>query len=325
MSSVKYTIVIPSYNHSLFLRDCILSALNQTYEEEFEIIVYDDNSSDNSADIIKALFIQSNERFKYIISSSNSGGYVQAMNIAIQLVKSKFFIVLQCDDKLHPDYLKEIDKITNPMVNMYFTSSTLISEDGEQLALDYELREQYFQQQTKSITNLIKPEILIKLLTYSCIIPNISAVTFATEFYKKNLQLKSDYSIAADWEFYLDFALLNESVIYLKKPLNFFRQHSNTIRSKEGNFKMIIQILDIFSKRKKKLLKKVPDFILYSNIAAILLHNLNLIALIKIIPDFKEKMELGDFKLFQAFYLGFIKLIREKISRLHNKTNEIRT
>ena len=46
------SIILPSYNHALFLQDRLDSILNQTYQD-WEAIIIDDNSTDNSVELIK--------------------------------------------------------------------------------------------------------------------------------------------------------------------------------------------------------------------------------------------------------------------------------
>ena len=49
------SIGIPVYNVEKYVRKCVLSALNQNFNEEYEILVIDDKGSDSSIDIVKDL------------------------------------------------------------------------------------------------------------------------------------------------------------------------------------------------------------------------------------------------------------------------------
>jgi glycosyltransferase involved in cell wall biosynthesis len=51
MSSPRISVIIPSYNHAKYIRQCIDSALAQTFQS-FEIIVIDDHSADDSIKIL---------------------------------------------------------------------------------------------------------------------------------------------------------------------------------------------------------------------------------------------------------------------------------
>ena len=53
MKKIKASILIANYNNQKYILDCINSLLNQDFEGKFEIIFHDDNSRDNSLDIIK--------------------------------------------------------------------------------------------------------------------------------------------------------------------------------------------------------------------------------------------------------------------------------
>ena len=53
LKKIKASILIANYNNQKYILDCINSLLNQDFEGKFEIIFHDDNSRDNSLDIIK--------------------------------------------------------------------------------------------------------------------------------------------------------------------------------------------------------------------------------------------------------------------------------
>ena len=62
----KVSIIIPSYNHSNFLEDRINSIINQTYTN-WELIIIDDNSDDDSVSKLKLLLKNYNHKIKYFI------------------------------------------------------------------------------------------------------------------------------------------------------------------------------------------------------------------------------------------------------------------
>ena len=98
------SIVIPNYNGKRFL-ECVLSSIkNQTYKN-FEIILVDNNSQDNSIE-----FVQSNFPEVKIIKLTKNYGYAGGANAGIKKSKGKIIIVLNNDVELDNHFLEIIHK-----------------------------------------------------------------------------------------------------------------------------------------------------------------------------------------------------------------------
>ena len=102
------SICIPAYNMENYIEKVILSILNQSFQD-FEIIIVDDFSLDNTRNIIKRLKLNDN-RIKLINHSKNSGVYNSRVD-AILLSKGKYILLMDPDDMLiNPNILKELFK-----------------------------------------------------------------------------------------------------------------------------------------------------------------------------------------------------------------------
>ena len=66
------SVIMPSYNTARLIKEAIESVLNQTYQN-FEIIIVDDCSTDNTDEVIAAI---TDERIKYIKNQKNSGAAI---------------------------------------------------------------------------------------------------------------------------------------------------------------------------------------------------------------------------------------------------------
>jgi glycosyltransferase involved in cell wall biosynthesis len=105
----KVSIVIPTYNRACLLRKAIFSVLNQTYRD-FEIIVVDDASNDNTIDVISAL---NNKKIKYVRNEYNKGE-AGARNTGILNTNGQYIAFLDDDDEWFPKKLElQVDKIEN--------------------------------------------------------------------------------------------------------------------------------------------------------------------------------------------------------------------
>ena len=80
MENELISIIVPIYNVENYLRQCLDSILNQTYQN-FECLLINDGSPDNSADICRE-YVEKDSRFKY--SEKENGGVSSARNLGIE-------------------------------------------------------------------------------------------------------------------------------------------------------------------------------------------------------------------------------------------------
>lgn len=96
------SIIIPCYNYGKYIKDAIDSIKNQTYEN-YECFIIDDDSTDNSADIIKKE-IEGFDKFYYI--HQKNGGLGNVRNNGIKMSKGKYYICVDADDVIFPNYIE---------------------------------------------------------------------------------------------------------------------------------------------------------------------------------------------------------------------------
>ena len=98
-SSPKISVVIPNFNRALELRRCLESLVNQTFKD-FEVLVVDDGSSDNSAGVANSFKDRLDLHF---YTGPNSGGPAQPRNRGVNLASSEYVAFLDSDDWWLPD------------------------------------------------------------------------------------------------------------------------------------------------------------------------------------------------------------------------------
>ena len=99
MESVKSTILINNYNNGLYLEQCLASCINQTHKN-LQIILFDDNSTDNSIETINRY----RNKIEFFVSNSknrSSSGPLNQLNIlyeALDVIKGDLIFLLDGDD-----------------------------------------------------------------------------------------------------------------------------------------------------------------------------------------------------------------------------------
>ena len=103
---MKYSIIIPVYNASKYLRKCLDSLLTQSYGDDIEIIAINDGSTDNSLDILKE-YKKKNKNIK--VCSQDNKGVVVARELGLTKVSGTYCLMMDADDWLTRDAIKIID------------------------------------------------------------------------------------------------------------------------------------------------------------------------------------------------------------------------
>jgi glycosyltransferase involved in cell wall biosynthesis len=128
-SDILVTVVIPTYNRANKLARCIESITNQTYEN-LEIIIVDDQSTDNTKEIVKKL-IQIDNRIIYLTSDQKGGNF--ARNKGIFAATGDYIAFMDDDDKSLPIRIEsQINQVLNS--NFYYdfiVSGYLVKDSNE--------------------------------------------------------------------------------------------------------------------------------------------------------------------------------------------------
>lgn len=131
-SSEKISVLIPTYNRSNLLKDCINSVLNQTYQN-LEIYIIDDCSSDNTEEIVKSF---DSNKIVYLKNQKNIGSAMgdreHFRRFFYELMSGDYFIYIT-DDDYWPD-----DNFLKRCVDIFKKYPTISSVIGSQLSEFYE-------------------------------------------------------------------------------------------------------------------------------------------------------------------------------------------
>lgn len=124
--SPEFSVVIVAYNHAPYIGAAIESVLQQTCQD-FEIIVFDDGSTDNTRDIVSGFC---DKRIKYFYQE-NSGLPACARNKAISLSTGKCIAILDGDDFWYKNKLDKCREVLNemPQVNLVCHNESILHKD----------------------------------------------------------------------------------------------------------------------------------------------------------------------------------------------------
>lgn len=98
----QISIIIPIYNAEKYIKRCVSSVIDQSYDK-LEILLVNDGSTDNSLNICEA-FATKDNRIKVI--SQDNGGVSKARNTGLRLAKGEYVMFLDSDDYMLPDMCK---------------------------------------------------------------------------------------------------------------------------------------------------------------------------------------------------------------------------
>lgn len=126
----KISIIVPFLNAEGCIEDCINKLLMQTYEN-IEIVLVNDNSTDNSEDIIQKYL--SNEKVKYYKVKEDTIGNAKARNIGIEKATGDYFIFVDVDDYIDKNLLNSLIKYIDEDYDLVKYKMTIVSENQEEI------------------------------------------------------------------------------------------------------------------------------------------------------------------------------------------------
>ena len=130
----QISVIIPVYNAEKTIRRCLESIMSSEYEE-YEVIVVDDGSTDNSASILLE-YANKDHRIK-IITQSNSGPSI-ARNKGLESAKGEIITFVDSDDYVRNDYLDQLEKVFREQrADVVFFEFHRVTPDGTELSTHY--------------------------------------------------------------------------------------------------------------------------------------------------------------------------------------------
>ncbi len=209
--SPTISVYITNYNYGNFIESAIESVLSQT-SSDFELIIIDDGSNDNSKEIIE----QYADLDQVIIIYQQNKGLNVTNNIAMRTAKGKYIMRLDADDYLHKDALKIMSSEleSDQELGLVFPNYYYVDSDGELLG---EEKRHDFQNDV---------ELLDQPAHGACTMIRL-------DFLKEVGGYNEAYNCQDGYELWVKF-IQHYSIKNISKPLFYYRQHGNNLTSDEA-------------------------------------------------------------------------------------------
>jgi glycosyltransferase involved in cell wall biosynthesis len=232
LSQPLVSVIVPSYNHSQFLRQRLDSIVGQTFQN-FELILLDDCSTDESASILKE-YSKHPRVSQIIVSEKNSGSPFAQWQKGFQLARGEYIWIAESDDIASLDFLAEMVALLESKENAVLAHCRPVFVDsrGERIWDDFFWSNAIDPQRWLEVHENSGLDEIRDFLRYRNTIPNASGVLFRASFARRTI-IPNEYRFAGDWLFWISL-LQCGSIIFTPAQLNFFRNHVDSTRSSKS-------------------------------------------------------------------------------------------
>lgn len=253
------TIIVPNYNHEEFLRQRLDSIYFQTYKN-FEVILLDDKSSDNSREILIEYAKKYNKNTRYIFNEKNSGSVFSQWKLGIEEAKGDFIWIAESDDYCTNNFISSLVPFLSDESIMIAYCRSVFEKNGKQIWDIESYLADIDQNKWKADFIETAHNIVNSAMAKKNIIPNVSSAIFRKP---EKMCLLEDAKWRAlrfcgDWVFYLNI-MRGGAIAYTTKATNFYRQHERNTSTK-------LQTRDIYYQEHEYVAMKVAELYKVSSI-----------------------------------------------------------
>lgn len=123
----KISVIIPVYNTEKYIEKCLDSLERQTMKD-FEVIVVNDGSTDNSKKVIKEYMKENKLNIKYL--EKENGGLASARNYGVERTLGKYIAFLDSDDYIDNDLFSDLEKYMDKDIDLIKFKMKTVDEKG---------------------------------------------------------------------------------------------------------------------------------------------------------------------------------------------------
>lgn len=247
------SVIVPNFNHAEFIEQRLESILTQTFRD-FEVIILDDCSEDNSRDLL--LSYKSHSKVSHcIFNEVNSGNTYKQWNKGIRLSRGRFIWIAESDDFCEANFLEEMLKplINDKEISLVYCQSNRVNSYGN---ITGNWLDHTSDMDTELFNNnfiLSGNEFNYRFLIERNVIPNASAVVFGRDIIEQVGLLNEDNYLKYNGDWLLYFKLItNSKIAFIGKSLNNFRYHKKSViaRAVQNENQIFLLEIEMFTRRK---------------------------------------------------------------------------
>lgn len=221
----KFTTIVPCYNNSEYMFECLNSLVNQTYKKEMhQIIVIDDGSEENDAKVIHETVKSFNVNNITFIKNKTNLGIPYSVNIGIKHATGDYVSYHGNDDISELERLEKINKFINSQSNKY----NLITSSGKRFNSENMIfyKDSYIENNVEDTNENIKNKIYFenKIIGGACF--------FNKKIIEKIGYFDLDLLITQDYNYWIR-ALKYFNVSLLKEDLYLIRNNNKSVRKRK--------------------------------------------------------------------------------------------
>ena len=212
------SVIIPNYNHARYLEQRLNSVFNQTYQN-FEVIILDDCSTDNSLEVINR-YKDNPHLSQIVVNETNSGSTFKQWNKGIHLAKGEVVWIAESDDYCELNMLEELVKV---MVKkdcvLAFSSCVIADERGVHAS------------KTHGTYYYSGRDFVSKWMSTGCIVSNASGAIFKRSALSHISDDYMQYKQCGDYMFWTMIAGQGK-IAYVNKNLTYWRIYNASVTPK---------------------------------------------------------------------------------------------
>ena len=227
--SPKVSVVVPNYNHALYLQQRLDSIINQEFQD-FEVIILDDASTDNSRKVIQPYARY--PAFRFLFGETRSGSVFKQWQKGLASARGEYIWFAESDDCSSPYFLSQLLPVleNDKSLGLVYCQSYLVDPSsrvfGDAVQWTDDLDRFRWRSNFKNSGRAEVRDYLSKKNT----IPNASAVLIRTSVLRSIDRIDDGYKLCGDWLMWIKI-LLQSNIGYVAQKLNYWRQYSSNART----------------------------------------------------------------------------------------------
>ena len=259
MDNIKVSVILPVFNEQDYISATLDSIINQDFTD-FEVIIIDDGSTDNTLNVIEEKFHNCPIPHKIIHQENN--GVSSARNKGISLACGEYIVFVDGDDYI----------LTNHLSQLYnegydFSLTQMVKKEGEEINNPH-----YYEFDKIDAKDFIKLELEMKIPF------NFVQLSYKTDIVKKhNLKFREDVTYGEDTDFALRALNYGDSIKIGNEITYYYIQHEKSLSntSKLNRFDYIPVLEDLVTFFKKQNQNELAELVISSRIPKAIFGNMN--------------------------------------------------